>query len=435
MLTRWKYVLIGLITLLLSGIVYAWSVMSKTIGASNTSWTSGDLSTTFTLVMICFCLGCMIAGILSSRISHRILLIISALLMFAGFYVSTYASSSLLPMYMGFGVLCGLGAGISYNIVLSIVNVWFADKQGLVSGILLMGFGISGFLFGKIFIMIAPPDGSNLWRNVFKIFGICCLIAIAISAIFLNKKTTAAEDGDSSKNPEDNSNENADDSISEITNDSNDSELTNGNMTVNACDFKPMEMLRNPSFICYYLWAIVISAAGLALVSQGSGIATQVGSNILADSAIATIVGLISICNGVSRIFFGLLYDKRGHRLTMLCDMILFFGSELILIIAIINHDVTTLIIGFILGGFAYGGITPTNSALISDFYGRKNYPVNFSIINTNLIIASFASTIAGKLFDASQSYLTTISMMLILTVASLLISIFIKKPAKTSNK
>ncbi len=434
MLTRWKYVLIGLITLLLSGIVYAWSVMSKTIGASNTIWTSGDLSTTFTLVMICFCLGCMIAGILSSRVSHRILLIVSALLMFAGFYVSTYALTSLLPMYIGFGVLCGFGAGISYNIVLSIVNVWFADKQGLVSGILLMGFGISGFLFGKIFIMIAPPDGSSLWRIVFKIFGICCLIAIAISAIFLNKKTTEAEGGDSSNNPEDNSNENADDSISEITYDSNaDNDSENNND--NSCDFKPMEMLRNPSFICYYLWAIVISAAGLALVSQGSGIATQVGSNILTDSSIATIVGLISICNGVSRIFFGLLYDKRGHRLTMLCDMILFLGSELILLIAIINLDVTTLIIGFILGGFAYGGITPTNSALISDFYGRKNYPVNFSIINTNLIIASFASTIAGKLFDASQSYLTTISMMLILTVVGLIISIFIKKPTRSTNK
>lgn len=426
MLTRWKYVLIGLITLALSGIVYAWSVMSKTIGASNVDWTSGDLSTTFTIVMIFFCLGCMLAGILSSRISHRILLIVSALLMFAGFYVSTYVSASLLPMYIGFGVLCGLGAGISYNIVLSIVNAWFPDRQGLVSGILLMAFGISGFLFGKIFIMIAPPDGTAIWRYVFKIFGICCLIAIAISAIFLNKKTTAAESSDSANM----SNTNTYDSNAD-----NASEVTNDNMTVNACDFKPMEMVRIPSFICYYLWAIVISAAGLALVSQGSGIATQVGSTVLADSAIATIVGLISICNGISRIFFGLLYDKRGHRLTMLCDMILFFGAELILLIAIINHDVTALIIGFILGGFAYGGITPTNSALISDFYGRKNYPVNFSIINTNLIIASFASTIAGKLFDASQSYLTTISMMLILTVVGLIISIFIKKPTRSTNK
>ena len=426
MLTRWKYVLVGLITLALSGIVYAWSVMSKTIGASNENWTSGDLSTTFTLVMIFFCLGCMLAGILSTRMSYKILLIASALLMFSGFYISTYASGSLLPMYMGFGALCGLGAGISYNIVLSIVNAWFPDKQGLVSGILLMGFGISGFLFGKIFIMIAPPDGSDIWRNVFKIFGICCLIAIAVSAIFLNKKTAIAESGDSSNRSKSNTNDcNAD----------NASELTNGNTAVNICDFKPMEMLRNPSFICYYLWAIVISAAGLALVSQGSGIATQVGSAVLSDSSIATIVGLISICNGVSRIFFGLLYDKRGHKLTMLCDMILFCGAELILLIAITNHDVITLVIGFILGGFAYGGITPTNSALISDFYGRKNYPVNFSIINTNLIIASFASTIAGRLFDASHSYLSTIFMMLILTIAGFVVTIFIHKPAKQLNK
>ena len=113
----------------------------------------------------------------------------------------------------------------------------------------------------------------------------------------------------------------------------------------------------------------------------------------------------ISIMNGVGRVFFGGLFDKKGYRFTMILDMIVFIIASGILILALKSGNFAFIVLGFIVGGFAYSGVTPTNSAIISDFFGRTNYPMNFSLINTNLIIASFASTIAGKLYDASQSY------------------------------
>ena len=48
-LNRWVYAIIGVITLLLAGLVYAWSVMSKSIGASRPDWTAAQLSMTFTM--------------------------------------------------------------------------------------------------------------------------------------------------------------------------------------------------------------------------------------------------------------------------------------------------------------------------------------------------------------------------------------------------
>ena len=59
-------------------------------------------------------------------------------------------------LYLGFGVLCGLGAGFAYNAVMSTMSAWFPDKQGLISGILLMGFGLSAFIVGKIFCRSNP---------------------------------------------------------------------------------------------------------------------------------------------------------------------------------------------------------------------------------------------------------------------------------------
>ena len=188
------------------------------------------------------------------------------------------------------------------------------------------------------------------------------------------------------------------------------------------------QMLKMPAFWLYYIWAILVSAAGLALVSQASGIAGQVGTSV-SDGNIATVVGLISICIGVGRVFFGTLFDKKGYRVTMVLDMVIFCAAGALLIAALMTGNFMFIIAGFVVGGFAYGGVTPTNSAIISDFFGRKNFSLNFSFINTNLIIASFASTIAGKLYDASQSYMSTIFMMLGVTIAGFMVFLALRRP------
>ena len=183
-------------------------------------------------------------------------------------------------------------------------------------------------------------------------------------------------------------------------------------------------MATMPTFWFYYIWAILVSAAGLALVSQASGIASQVGTTV-SDGNIATVVGLISIFNGIGRVIFGGLFDKKGYRF----NMIIFIVAALILVLALVSGNFAFIVIGFVVGGLAYGGVTPTNSAIISDFFGRENYSMNFSLINTNLLIASFASTIAGKLYDASGSFMTTIFMMIIVTVLGFVVSFGVRRP------
>lgn len=76
------------------------------------------------------------------------------------------------------------------------------------------------------------------------------------------------------------------------------------------------EMLKKPAFWLYYLWAILLSAAGLALVSQASAIAKEVGPTV-SIGTITTVVGLISIFNGIGRVILGGLFDKVGRSGTM----------------------------------------------------------------------------------------------------------------------
>ena len=400
-MNRWAYAVIGVVTLLFAGLIYAWSVMSKSIAASRPDWTATQVSLTFTIVMALFCTGGLIAGLLSKKINPKLYIIASGVFFAAGFFIASLTGDSPALLYIGFGVICGLGAGFAYNTVLSTMSQWFPDKQGLISGILLMGFGLSSFIIGKVYAAVTPSDGSDQWKMTFRILGIVVLVVMLICFNFFVKPS---EDyivpGAAAKKV----------------------------VKEPALDIPPTQMVKKPAFWLYYIWAILLSAAGLVLVSQASGIATQVGPNV-SDGNIATVVGLISILNGIGRVIFGAIFDKKGYRVAMTLDMIIMIVGALVLILALSTGNFLFIVLGFLIGGLAYGGVMPTNSAIISDFFGRTNYPVNYSLINTNLIIASFASTIAGKLYDASQSYMAPVMMMIGVTVVGFIVSLGIRRP------
>ncbi len=398
-LNRWVYAVIGVIVLLMAGLVYAWSVMGGVINRE-LGIEQAPLSLTFTIVMAMFCVGCLLAGIWAKKVSPKVYVLVAAVLFLAGFLLASVTNGVAL-LYVGFGVLGGLGSGFAYNAVMSTMSQWFPDKQGLISGILLMGFGLSSFIVGKLFVAVTPAADPTAWRTTFRVMAVVICVILVVCSFFFVKPgpdfvPPAAANKKAVREP--------------------------------ALDINSGAMLKQPSFWLYYIWAILISAAGLALVSQANGIATQVGTEVAAGT-IATVVGLISIFNGIGRVIFGGLFDKKGYKLTMTLDMIVFVVAGLILILALNSGNFLFIVVGFIVGGFAYGGVTPTNSAIISDFFGRSNYPMNFSLINTNLIIASFASTIAGKLYDASGSYMSTIFMIIGVTVVGFLVFLGIRRP------
>ena len=390
-LNRWVYAALGVLILLFAGMVYAWSVLSGPIAQEFPEWTKAQLSLTFTIVMILFCVGCMVGGFLSSKVSAKIYVWAAAVMFLGGFMLSARITS-LMGLYIGFGVICGFASGLAYNAVMGTISRWFPDKQGLISGVLLMGFGLSSFLVGKIYQMCTPES--------FTVFGVITAVVLAICAFFVEKPPADYQPPAAGKQVKRWVNPVA-------------MEATTGTM------------IRKPAFWLYYLWAILLSAAGLALISQASGVAREIGTDVSAGT-IATVVGLISICNGVGRVILGALFDKVGRSKTMQTVNVLFLLTCGVLILSLTLKSFPILVAGFVLGGFSYGGVTPTNSAFVSSYYGLKHFPLNFSIINTNLIIASFGSTVAGALYDASQSYFSTDAMIGVLAALGILVSLAI---------
>ena len=395
-LNRWVYAIVGVIVLLFAGLVYAWSVLSTPIAAEFTGWTKAQLSLTFTLVMILFCIGSLLCGLLAGKLSAKNAVRVSAVLFLAGFFIASRCQSPI-TLYLGFGLLCGLASGLAYNGVMSTMVKWFPDKPGLISGVLLMGFGGGSFLIGKLY-QAWTPAGIGGWRTSFVVLGIICCVVLAVCSFFFvapgaDFTVPAGKDGRAVAAPRE--------------------------------DIKPAVMLKRPAFWLYYVWAIAVSAAGLALISQASGVVWEASADQTAAS-VATIVGLISICNAVGRVLFGGMYDKFSRSLSMQLVNGLFILTSVVLLLAMSSRSVVVVIIGFVIGGLAYSGVTPTNSAFCRAYFGPTSYPVNFPLINSNLIFASFGSTISGALYDASGSYSSTFFLIIGLAVAGILCSLAI---------
>ena len=401
-LNRWIYAAVGVIVLLFAGLVYAWSVLASPIAAEFTQWSQAQLSLTFTICMTLFCLGGFVGGLLSGKINVKINVWAAAVLFFIGFFVASRATS-LTGLYNGYGVFAGFASGLAYNAVMSTMSKWFPDKQGLISGILLMGFGLGSFIIGKVYQAYTPAEIGG-WRTSFFIFGIILLIVLAIGGFFFVKPGNDFVPPAPSK-------------IKEKKN------------TEQGIDVNAAVMLKRPSFWLFFIWAILLSAAGLALIAQATGVATQVSKGSVDGGTIATVVGLISVFNGLGRVLFGGLFDRFGRKMTMVLVSVAFFISVCIVIASILLESFPILVVGFICCGLSYGGITPTNSAFVNSFYGATHYPVNFSMVNLNLIFASFGGTIAGMLYDASGSYLSTFILLLVAIAAGTVCSCLIRKP------
>ncbi len=105
--SRRVYAVMGVLMLLMAGFIYAWSVMASFIN-KELNIAQGSLSLTFTLVMITFCLGGLLGGILGKKTKVINLLVPATLMLSMGLLIASYTKGVAL-LYIGFGIISGLG--------------------------------------------------------------------------------------------------------------------------------------------------------------------------------------------------------------------------------------------------------------------------------------------------------------------------------------
>nr|MBE6545322.1 OFA family MFS transporter [Oscillospiraceae bacterium] len=392
--------IIGVASMLFAGIIYAWSILKAPL-TEEFSWDGSALALNFTLTMCAFCLGGFGGSFLSRKIGVRASVIIAGIAAGLGFVLTGLLSGgSVILLYLTYALMAGGGIGVVYNVVISAVSAWFPDKKGFCSGCLMMGFGASSLLLGNLASVLFDLPSVG-WRATYIIIGIALGAALAITGLLLERP------GEGDILPE----------AKIVASKGEDFEIR---------DYSPIEMLRRFSFWRAFILLICLTAVGSSVISFARDLALSVG----ADAGLATtLVGVLSVCNGLGRIITGKTFDLLGRRKTMLAANILTIVAAGATLLAVYLSSLPLCIIGLCLTGMSYGASPTVSSAFTSAFYGAKHFPTNFSIMNFNLMAASFVATACSSLLSATGGYTAPFILLLGLSSAALVLNISIKKP------
>lgn len=359
---RWWIAIAGVCLQMSLGAAYAWSVfripLSKEFG-----WTISQVTFTFTTSW--FFLGCaaVLGGLWLNRTSPRTVAMTGGFLWGLGVFLASFSAHKLWWLYLSYGVLGGTGLGMGYIVPISVLVKWFPDRRGLITGIAVAGFG-SGSL-------ISAPVAHRLIERVgvlptFAYLGVAYAIVAITAASFMQSPPRGWRP------------EGWTPTASQI------SQRTDRDYTLG-------EALRKWQWWALCLLLSINTMAGLSIVSQAAPLFQEMGK---ATAAVAAgLVGVISVGNGLGRIFWAWVSDlttrKTAFFLMYLVEAILFWSYHNISSITILA--VATFIVVMCYGG-AYG-ITP---AFAADYFGPRNVG---SIFGLMMLPWAFASAFGPSLF------------------------------------
>ena len=400
---RLQILLVGIAVMFVIGIIYAWSILKAPL-QEEFQWSASELALNFTLMMCMFCIGGMISGASLSRIPVKIILVTAGIMAWVGFYnVSKINENGIAALYLTYGILAGLGIGIGYNAVISVVNEWFTDKKGTSSGALMMSFGASALVFGNMADWLIRYIG---WRSTYRVLGICCGLVLLLAAVVMKhpesiKKTAELQPLEKAQNSKPDKRE---------------------------MNYTPGEMVKRPEFFRFFVFLILACAVGNSTISMARDVAAGVGASASLASILA---GALSLCNGCGRIVSGMMFDRCGQKRTMLIDGIITIIAPVIMRIAVRETSVILCGMGLCVTGLSYSFQPPVTSSVVASFYGMKHFSINYSITNLMMIPASCVATLVGVLYTKTDSFSVPFMVLIVCAVFSFFLNIGIKNPQK----
>ena len=401
-ITTYRVLILGasVVAMLFAGIIYAWSIL-KVPFSEDFGWQAQALSLNFTFTMCSFCLGGLLGSFLSKKIGVKFAGIIAAIMSGCGMALTGILNGKNIAMlYVTYALLAGLGIGVAYNVIISTVSSWFSDKKGFCTGCLMMGFGASSLILGNLadFLFKTALDRSG----TYTVLGVSLFVVIGAVSLFLKRPT----ENDELPQPK--------------------KKASKYEEKFEAKDYKTSEMLKRFTFWRAFLLFLFATAVGNSVISFARDLALSVG----AKTALATsLVGVLAVCNGFGRILTGALFDALGRKRTMLIATVLTIVAAGVTLVSVVSGSVIICVVGLCLTGLSYGSCPTMITSFVASFYGPKHFATNFSVMNCNLIFASFIATACSSLLKTFGGYTVPFVLLLGLAFVAFILNLSIKKP------
>ena len=150
---RWWIVIAALLLQFSIGAVYAWSVFSSALKEPDAMGPSNpEASLPFTVTIGMIFIGAYIGGRIQDRKGPRPVALVGGIIYAIGCILASFAQShdQLWLLVLGYGVISGFGLGFAYIVPIAMLQKWFPDKRGLITGLAVAGFGFGAVLTAPV---------------------------------------------------------------------------------------------------------------------------------------------------------------------------------------------------------------------------------------------------------------------------------------------
>jgi OFA family oxalate/formate antiporter-like MFS transporter len=395
---RWVIAVAAVVTQLCLGAVYGWSVFVKPLIAAE-HWTLTQVSLTFTLSIVCVGFGTVVGGLWQDRVGPRKVLTVAGFLYGAGYMLAALGAAhhSLGGIYLGYGLLAGFGMGMGYIVPVATMVKWFPDRRGLMTGVAVCGYGAGA-------LVMSPPAAHEIVAfgvpATFFTLGVLYMFFVMLSAQFYG----APPPGWRPEGWE---------------------PRTAVAKAATTHDFSVREAMRTTQFWLLLAMLFLNVSAGIMIISQASPMAQQLVG--LTPVAAAGIVGIISIFNGLGRLFWAAVSDALGRArvffLLFLVQAAIFFALPHL-------HTALLFTTAVSIVGLCYGGGFGTMPSFTADFFGSKNVGGIYGWILWAWALGAVPSPILiARVRQTTGGYGPAINVIAIAMVCALVLPLLARRP------
>jgi OFA family oxalate/formate antiporter-like MFS transporter len=398
---RWLQLVIGITCMaMIANLQYGWTLFVNPIDAKF-HWGRASIQVAFSIFVLLETWLVPIEGYLVDRFGPRLVVLVGGILCGIAWAMNAYADS-LMFLYVAAAV-GGAGAGAVYGTCVGNALKWFPDRRGLAAGLTAAGFGAGSAV---TIIPISAMIKSGGYESTFLYFGIGQgVIVVALSLILAAPKKGEV--------PE-----------------------TSKKVLQTRRQFRPIEVLKQPTFWVMYLMFVLVGAGGLMATAQLAPIAKDFK---IADMPVSLVgitlpaltfaLAIDRILNGITRPFFGWVSDNIGRELTMLIA----FGLEAIGIMALslYGRDPLTFVLLTGLVFFAWGEIYSLFPSTSADAFGTEYAAANAGMLYTAKGTASLLVPLGNVLASATGSWNVVFVVASVMNVVAALMAWFVLRPMR----
>jgi MFS family permease len=377
-------------------------------------WNRGMASLAATINMIVLGICGPLAGSFIVKYGAKRSIVMGNILGCLGFFM-LFFHSHLWELFLGYGVLVGVGAGFGGLLAsTTVINNWFIKRRSLALGVFLGSSGAGGIFMGPALMALINSQG---WRTTYLIMsGLVLLFSIILPAFLI--RNTPQDLGQ------------APDGLAGSKTEAKDKAIPRKAGYKTTVDFTAKEAMRTRS-----LW-LLIAYFCFNMLAMGALMTHMVAHLLDIGVSPAWAAGALSLMAGVmtgAQFLSGFV----GMRFSMHAIAI---GGEVLKVIGVVilisTQSLPVILMSMIVLGAGFGSVMLATMNIFPNYFGLSNYPKIMGFARLFwAFVGGAGAPLAGMVRETTGSYLSAYKGAIVVLAVGLACLIFAKAPIHPSLK